>query len=390
MGNDYEFLNVSRAKLLDILEKYEWGCNAKVRTSIYYDEGVRALITRPVIWSTAMFKYAEEIGGLKPGEEFTYKGNTVRVVDLYDVPADLVNAYIYCFGGVMHAPIYVIELLREFFNKNGFIYPFISSGKEGNKGLFIEIFDREEGLIHGNEYGSYYRIMAELADPNWVYENYIDGCSDTDTQGNLVELYTFAKNKGLKEVTYVMVTGNPYYDARLAAEWLLQLSKPEFSEVKINLVIAHSPIWYSYNKCYIPEVKAGSEIAMGYIAASIGPLMKDTITFDGKAESERPERLLMPRADKADWEVVKRPIVHHSNMGWPNYMELLYGIDHKEAVENIILSDIFARASFSAEDYDRGIWAMIDDYKMFLGGGFDPKKETFESYLKGTTEKKFF
>jgi hypothetical protein len=290
----------------------------------------------------------------------------------------------------MHAPIYVMELLRKFFEKNGFIYPFISSGKEGNKGLFIEVFDREEGLIHGNEYGSYYRIMAELADPNWVYANYVDGCSDTDTQGNLVELYTFAKNKGLKEVTYVMVTGNPYYDARLAAEWLVQLSKPEFSEVKINLVIAHSPIWYSYNKRYIPEVQAGSEIAMGYNAASIGPLMKDTITFDGKTESERPERLLMPRAAKADWEVVKRPIVHHSNMGWPNYMELLYGIDHKEAVENIILSDIFARASFSAEDYDRGIWAMIDDYKMFLGGGFDPKKETFESYLKGTTEKKFF
>ena len=310
-------LNVSRNELKMLIEKYGSGCNGRVRLAIYYDEGIRALRPRPVQWSTSMFQAAENVGGLKSGETFEYQGNTVRAVSLYDVPADLKNAYIYCFGGIMHAPIYVFELIKEFFNKNGFIYPFISSGKEGNKGLFIEVFNREEGYIHGSEYDSYYRIMAELAAESWVYANYVGGCTDTDTQGNLVELYTFAKNKGLKEVSYIMVTGNPYYDARLAAEWLLQLSIPEFREVKINLVIAHSPIWYSYNKRYIPEAQVGSEIAMGYIAASIGPLMKDTITFDGFTKSENPERLLMPRVADADWEIFRDLIINHSNMGWP-------------------------------------------------------------------------
>ena len=390
----YSSLNVSEAEFKELLKSNDYKCNAAGRA--FMAERVKVLKPRHTHWSTALFKAAEELGGLKAGHTFEYKNaqggtSTARVVDLYDLPEGMVNPFLYCFSGVMHAPLYAFEALRFYAKKSGQVLPFISSGKEGNKGLFKDLFyrDDEKALIRGTEYDSYYRIMAELADYDWVYENYTT-CEDDDTEGNLVELYEFAKSKGLNEVTFVMVSGNPYYDKRLLAEWMWQLRQEKFSEVRINLVLAHCPVWYSYNRYVIPEAQVGSEIAMGYIAASLGPLYKDTITFDGKTTSERPERYLMPGVAEADWEMFRDLIVNYSNMGWPNYQELLYGIDHKEAVENIILSDIFARASFSAEDYDRGIWAMIDDYKMFLGGGFDPKKETFESYLKGTTEKKFF
>lgn len=335
------------------------------------------------------------MGGLKAGQTFEYKNAqggtlTARVVDLYDQPTDMVNPFLYCFSGVMHALLYAFGTLRFYAKKTGQVLPFISSGKEGNKGLFKDLFyrDDEKALIRGTEYDSYYRIMAELAERDWVYENYTK-CDDNDTEGNLVELYDFAKSKGLDEVTFVMVSGNPYYDKRLLAEWMWQLRQEKFSEVRINLVLAHCPMWYSYNRYVIPEAQVGSEIAMGYIAASLGPLYKDTITFDGKTTSERPERYLMPGVAEADWGMFYDLIVNYSNMGWPNYQELLYGIEHETAVENIILSDLFARASFTPADYDSGISMMLEDYKYFLGGGYD-KSQKFEDYLLRTTEKKFF
>ena len=231
--------------------------------------------------------------------------------------------------------------------------------------------------------------MAEMCDHNWVYENYTL-CEDVDTDGNLVELYEFAKSKGLKEATFVIVSGNPYYDKRLLAEWMLQLKNTKFAEVRINLVLAHCPIWYTYNKHAIPEAQFGSEIALGYIAASLGPLYKDTISFDGETTSARPERYLMHGVKEADWKKFRTLIVNYSNMGWPNYQELLYGINHKEAVENIILSDLFARASFTPESYDSGISMMLHDYLSFLGSKYDAKKQYFIDYLCETKDQKFF
>lgn len=390
--NNFYFLSVSESEFYELLKSNDFKCNAAGR--LFMAERVKALKSRPVMWSTSLIKEAENLGGLKPGVEFEYpnaqgKTSVARVVDLYDLPENMVNPYLYCFSGIMHAPMYAFEALRFFAKKTGQVLPFISSGKEGNKGLFKDLFYRESGLIRGTEYDSYYRIMAELADYDWVYQNYTK-CDDDDTEGNLVELYDFAKSKGLEEVTYVMVSGNPYYDKRLLAEWMWQLKQPKFAQVKINLVLAHCPVWYTYNTKAIPEARIGHEIAMGYIAASLGPLYKDTISFEGKTESEHPERYLMPGVENADWGMFENLIENHSNMGWPNYQELLYGVDHETAVGNIILSDVFARASFSPDDYDRGIFMMLDDYKHFLGGGYDESDQTFGEYLKRTTERKFF
>jgi hypothetical protein len=393
MNKNYSCLNVSEAEFKELLKSNDYKCNAAGRA--FMAERVKVIKPRHIEWSAALFKAAEELGGLKPGSEFEYNNaqggySTARVVNLYDLPENMVNPYLYCFSGIMHAPLYAFEALRFFAKKTGQVLPFISSGKEGNKGLFYDLFYREEdALIRDTEYDSYYRIMDQLGDHDWVYENYTK-CDDTDTEGNLVELYQFAKNKGLDEITFVMVSGNPYYDKRLLAEWMWQLNQDKFADVRINLVLVHCPVWYSYNRYVIPEAQVGSEIAMGYIAASLGPLYKDTITFDGKTTSERPERYLMPGVAEADWEMFRDLIMNYSNMGWPNYQELLYGVDHETAVENIILSDLFARASFTPEDYDSGISMMLEDYKYFLGGGFNAKTQKFEDYLKGTTEKKFF
>ena len=392
MNNYFSYLSVSENEFKQLLSSNGYKCNAQGRQ--FMADHVKVLKPRSVKWDFSLFEAAESLGGLKPGTTFEYpnaQGSTsvARVVSLYDLPEDMINPYLYCFSGIMHAPIYAFEVLRFYAKKTGQLLPFISSGKEGNKGLFRDLFYRNEGLIRGTEYNSYYAIMAELADHNWVYANYTK-CEDDDTEGNLVELYDFAKSKGLNEVTYVMVSGNPYYDKRLLAEWMWQLKQPKFADVRINLVLVHCTGWYTYNTKAIPEARIGHEIAMGYISAALGPLYKDTISFDGKTESERPERYLMPGVADADWSMFYDLIVNYSNMGWPNYQELLYGIDHNEAVENIILSDLFARASFTTQDYDQGICMMLYYYKNFLGERYDSSVQTFAEYLIGTTDKKFF
>ena len=392
MNNYFYYLSVSEQDFKDLLQSGGYKCNAVGRQ--FMASHVKAVKSRSVQWSLPLFEAAENLGGLKPGTTFEYPNaqgtkSVARVVSLYDLPEDMTNPYLYCFSGVMHAPIYAFEALRFYAKKTGQILPFISSGKEGNKGLFSDLFYRNEGLIRGTEYDSYYAIMAELADSSWVYANYTK-CEDDSTEGNLVELYDFAKSKGFKEVTYVMVSGNPFYDKRLLAEWMWQLKQPKFADVRINLVLAHCPLWYTYNTKAIPEARIGHEIAMGYISAALGPLCKDTISFDGKTDSKHPERYLMPGVAEADWSQFYDLIVNYSNMGWPNYQELLYGIEHNEAVENIILSDLFARASFKPEDYDIGIYMMLDHYKNFLGGRYDERVQTFDEYLTETTERKFF
>ena len=379
-----------------ILEANDWKCNAAARLRIA--ERVQVTTSRPKMRPEDFMKLArqaEELGGLKPGEKFEYRNaqggySVARVVDLYNLPTDMVNPYLYCFSGIMHAPLYAIEALRFYYKQTGILLPFISSGKEGNKGLFIDLFSRKKGLIRGTEYDSYYRLMSQLIGHEWAYKNYTP-CSDTDTEGNLMELYHFAKTEGLKEVTFVMVSGNPFYDKRLLAEWMWQLRQPKYHEVKINLVLAHCPVWYAPNlHAAIPEAPAGSEIALGYIAACLGPLTKDTITFDGKTESPNPERCLMPGVAKANWEIFREVICYHSNMGWPNYQELLYGIPHEEAVANVILADLFARASFNPHMYDVGMKKMLANYTAFLGGSFYEKGLSLEDYLLQTTEKHYF
>ena len=98
----------------------------------------------------------------------------------------------------------------------------------------------------------------------------------------------------------------------------------------------------------------------------------------------------MPGVAKADWEEFRDIICYFSNMGWPNYQELLYGISHEEAVANIILADLFAKKSYSPRDYDYGIEGHIWRYQNFLGDAYNSDKESFLEYLKNTTDKKFF
>ena len=394
MKNYFNYLDKSEAEFLKLLEENEYRCNAVGRA--FMAERVKVVCQPPILnLSPGVLSEAEKLGGLEPGTTFEYanaQGTTsvAQVVSLYDLPKEMVNPYLYCFSGMMTAPFYAMEILRFYLKKSGKLLPFVSSGKEGNKGLFKKLFDRDDkqALIKKTEYDSYYAIMAEMADRDWVYENYQE-CDDIDSEGNLVEMYEFAKSKGLDEMTLVICSGNPYYDKRLLAEWMFQLKNPKFSEVKVNLVLAHCPLFYTFNRLAIPEARI-SRIYFGYIAASLGPLAKDTITLDGKTSSDKPERILMPGVEDADWDIFRDIIMYDSNMGWPNYQELLYGIDHKEAVANIILADLFARASYTVKDYDDGIRGHIQRYQDFLGGGFSPKKKSFKAYLLATPDRKFF
>lgn len=372
-------------KLQSLLNENDWKCNADGRAFVA-NRLTEKLTPREFgnkKWLPVL-KYAEEVGGFITDESFDYpnaQGNTstARVCGLYNLPREMVNPYLVTFGGVMHAPLFGMEILRFHAKQTGKLLPLLCIGKGGNKGLFEKVFNRSEGLIRGTEYEAYLNIYEQMAPTDYVRTNQ-KVFEDMDTAGNLLELHRFACEQGLKEVTYVLCTGNPFYDKRLLAEWMLMLKEPIFADVKINLVLAHCPLFLG---SAIPEGNI-SEILLGYVAASIGPLMKDTVPFG----SDQPgERYLMPGVKEADWSVFEEVISCFSNMGWPNYMEILYNTDHKVAVSYIILSDLYARQSFSAENYDF-IEKDITDYICHLGGKY--KKGDFLQYLKNTDNQRYF
>ena len=182
----------------------------------------------------------------------------------------------------------------------------------------------------------------------------------------------------MQEVSYILVTGQPWYDARVLAEWLWMLNRDEFAEIKINLVMVHCPIWL---KGHTPDTSV-SEISLGYVAASLGPLTKDTIGFDGKTKSDRPERYLMPCAKGVNWSVFKEVFSNYNNMGWPDYSKLLYKTPHDEAVAEVFMAHLFALKSFNANTYDEGVKKDVEYYlhKMSLCSA---------GYFNGTTEEEF-
>lgn len=391
MENYFKCTDKSKKDFMTLLKENNSSCNRQGRE--FMEKRVRVLNARPIDVNLSTIFKAEKLGGLVPGTSFEYpnaQGSTsiLKVCSLYDLPKDMVNPFVWGGGGVMTVPFYVMEIVRTYADQTGEVLPFISTGKEGNKGLFKKLFYRKSGLISKTEYDAYYNIMCRMADENWVRANY-EKCEDDDSEGNLVELYDFAKSRSMKEVTFVICTGNPFYDKRLAAEWMYQLKQEKFAEVKVNLVMVHCPLFLTYNRVSIPEARMG-EIFLGYVAACLGPLAKDTITFDGETTSEKPERYLMPGVAEADWEEFREIICHFSNMGWPDYQELLYGISHEEAVANVILADLFAKHSYSPRNYDYGIEGHIWRYQNFLGGAYNGMKESFLDYLINTTDKKFF
>ena len=383
----FSLLSMSEQKFKKLLAQVGYKCNADGRA--YIAARVKVNDQRPLPKNAKqLLEKATEIGGLKPGESFrypTYNGdNIARVCDLYDLPEEMENPFMVCFSGHMGAPFFCMEALRFYAKKTGTLLPFLAIGKGGNKGLFESVFDREKGIIQGTEYEAYLNIMEAMAPKEYV-RKYQTVFEDMDTAGNLRELYRFAKEKGLKEVTYVLVTGQPWYDKRVLAEWMLALC--DIEDIKINLVLVHCPLWLDGA---LPETRV-SEISLGYAAASIGPLMKDTITFEGDTSSENPERYSMPGVKEADWEGVEELIKWFGNMGWPNYEELLYDTPHELAVEHIILADLFARASFTPESYDEAAKKDIEAYKKFVGISYMPNNEkTFHIWCMNSTDKKFF
>lgn len=391
MTNYFKFVDTNREDFQKLIRENGYRCNAAGRQ--FMAERVQVTQQRQVTLDAETLRYAEEIGGLKPGDTFKYpnaQGGMSKAVvcSLYDLPRNLVNPYLYCFSGFLTAPLFAMEILRFYAKKTRRTLPFLTSGKEGNKGLFQKLYYRFSGLIRKTEYDTYTALMSLMTGEDYAHRNYFPS-NDDDSEGNLIEIYNFAVSQGLKEVTFVICSGNPFYDRRLLAEWMWQLKQEKFAAVKVNLVLAHCPIFLpKTSKVVIPEAKI-SEIYLGYIAACLGPLKKDTVRFNGVTKSTSPERYGMPGVFNADWEKFRDIIVNYSNMGWPNYQEILYGIPHEEAVSNIILSDLFARNSYTPEEYDEGIKNLIEDYLNFIGGSFQ-KQCKFKQWLLNTPDKRYF
>lgn len=378
-------LSVSAEEFAALLNENNYACNAAGRSFI----AERVQVTTPRRLPEDVYgviNYAVRVGGCFPGQTFSYANaqegfSIARVCDLYDLPSDMVNPRLLYFSGCLTAPFYAMEAIRFYAKKTGRLIESGSTGKEGNKGLFRNVYDRTDGLILGTEYGANYRIMEHFA-PSCYVRKHEREFLDTDTKENLLAQYQMALAEGLSEITLVLVTGQPWYDQRLLAEWMYELRKEQYKDVKINLVLAHCPLWLGG---MLPEAHP-SEILLGYIAASLGPLVKDTVT----SAEERGERYLMPGVKDADWSALEKVIRGYGNMGWPNYSELLYGTPHKQAVEEIILADLFARASFTAESYDKAALEDITWYQFCTGIFYGETEEEFLSWCLNSTDRKFF
>ena len=375
-------------KIAQLLEENGYKCNADGRKFIA--DRVGALAPRqldPEKW-LPILKYVEENFGFTNDDCLFYatKGSKSAVTghDLYDLP-EVYNPVLVVFSGMMTAHLCAFEAIRFYAKKYRKLLPILAIGKGGNKGLYEEVFNRPQGLMVGAEYQAYLNLLDQLAPASYVHANE-QVCADTDTAGNFDELYKFAKASA-KPVTFVLCSGNFSYDKRLLAEFLLKAKEEQYSDVEMRFAIAHCPI---ITKLHVVDGRL-SEIMLGYIAASIGPMMKDTITFDGKTSSEHPERYLMPGMEQVNWAMLQELISEFSNMGWPNYSEILYGTDHKQAVLDIILADLRARGSFSSTSYDEELLKDLNDYIKFLGGRYWGQDEQgFLSYLCNTPDEHYF
>lgn len=401
------------AEVKELARENGFKCNAAGRKFI----ADKIQVTEPRVFSGDIIKtlkLAEEVGGCKAGEEFEYinaqGGKSVfRVCELNNIPKDLVNPVLAGFSGTMALPTYLMEAVRFYAKQTGKLLPLLLVGKEGNKGLFGKVFDRTEGmmivlplLLVGEEankglFGkafdhaeglmieaenkTYMNILELMAPSAWVRENE-RVCQDTDTAGNLDELAAFARARG-EEVTFILCTGQPWYDKRVVAEFAWHAREEKYKDVKMNFVLVHCPLYLNF---HVIDGRP-SELSLGYAQASVGPLCKDTIGFDGTTESAHPERYLMPGVKEFDWGQLEELIKHHANMGWPNYEEILFGSNHEDAVTNVLVADLYARASFTEDSYDEEIRQDVAEYQKFAGvydGG------DFLTYLKNTPDTSFF
>ena len=126
--------------LQNLLNENGWKCNADGRS--YVAERITEQLTPRKFdrkkWLPVL-EYAEKVGGCLPGEKYDYPNaqggiSTAQIVELYHLPKDMVNPYLVTFGGVMHAPLFGMEIIRFHAKQTGMLLPLLCIGKGGNKG----------------------------------------------------------------------------------------------------------------------------------------------------------------------------------------------------------------------------------------------------------------
>ncbi len=398
-NNFFSHLNVSEQEFNELLAQSNYACNADGRKA--FRQQVKVTNPRPIpnIWThygwgdspsiidmnTLLFN-AREIGGCPYGQTYDFPtphGMQKAVVTLLNNAygqSSYAPTYVTWFSGYMN-PWVAMEVIRFYVKKHGKLPEFLALGKGGNKGLFQKVYNREQGLIIGSEAEAYCNIMSLMA-PESYARKHQQAFQDMDTAGNLRELYRFLKEQGLKEANIIIVTGQAWYDRRVLAEWMLMLREQEFSDVKLNLTLAHSPVWLKGNS---PDTRL-SEISLGYAAASLWPITKDTVPL---GSNENGERYLLPDLAHPNMLLFEELIRHYNNMGWPNGSENLFGTSHEQAVKEIMLADLFAEASFTAEAYDKGVRMDIAIYKEFVGKFKGKTEEEFRQWCLSTPDKTF-
>ncbi len=397
-------LSVSEQEFNELLAKQNYLCNAEGRKKI--SKKVKVLSPRPIpetwthhgwfssateIDTDIMLFHAREIGGCECGQRYEYptphgiqRAVVTMLSDAFpqnpEAPTVVVR-----FSGNMN-PWVAMEVIRFYAKRYGELPEFLAIGKADNKGLFDKLYNRKKGFIIGSEAEAYCNIMSLMA-PESYARKHQQTFNDISTAENLRELYRFAKEKDWKEANFILVTGQPWYDRRLLSEWMLMLREEEFADVKLNLTLAHSPIWLQGNS---PDTKL-SEISLASAAACLWPLTKDTVPLVNGlcTKVKQGERYLLPDLLHPNLLIFEELIRKYNASGWPNGSEVLFKTSHEEAVKEVMLAHLFAEASFSPEDYDEGVFNDILLYQQFVGEFDGATEQEFLQWCINTPDQPF-
>lgn len=366
---------VTEKDFLKIIEEDGWRFNAAGRINTSSAIHLPTPFSSPAGTKEWLIK-SSDIGGLKPGYTMrypTYSGyNVIKVCSLDDLPEKMVNPKIVCFSGYLAAWVLALEILRRLGQETDTLTEILAIGKECNKGLYKDVYEANYGLIRNTEYETYLNTLEQILPRSFVRKNQ-QIFEDIDTAGNLRELYRFAREKGMKEVTYILATGQPWYDKRVVGEFPLPfiLNPEEYKDVKVNFVLVHSPLWLTG---HLPE-NSVNPIAVGYSLASIGPLLQNYICLqDDYSYScffEKKERVnhlpneLLIRTHPF-WKESEPYFMWGNNMGWPDYEIRRYDCCKQKAIEHIHISHLVALSCISKQKYESGLEETIKDYKSYF------------------------
>jgi len=365
----YHRYGLGRLALDHIVKKATVNNNPKIPTHIQAH--------RPISIEDVYY-WAEEYGGIEVNQRFNYPNaqntTSTAITCTIDGVPKVKNPFVVALSGSITAPLYALDVIRHYAKKYNQLLPFIAVGNHDT--LFSKLYKRDKGIVTKSEADAYCNIMSMLS-PECYANKYRQDLDDIFYNENLRGLYAFAKLRGFDEVSFILCSGQPWYDKRLLGKWMYMLQHWDFKDVKVNLVLVHCPAWLNG---HTPDNQI-SKISLARVANSIGILTHRTAKLDGKSEIVSPlspQRYVIKQGlPKQNYCMFEQVIKHYNALGLPVYSSTMFNTKFKQAVEDMFLAYLYAYESYTPEEYEDGIRRDIAFYQNTVGR------------FTGTTEEEF-